>query len=119
MITFKQYANVKLNEYREEKGGTFTHDGQEYDLNALFKLTAREPLAFFKVKDLKWILPHTDIDSERMVKADISAPILVTEYKNKWVVVDGAHRLARAVNDKIEELPGRVVSAEQLESIKT
>lgn len=109
---------VRLDEYHEEKGGSFTHDGDKYDLNALFKLTAKEPLAFFKVKDLKWILPETELDPERVEKADVSAPILVTEYKHKWVVLDGAHRLARAVKDKLDELPGRFVSVEQLKDIK-
>lgn len=103
--------------YQEEPGGSVSHDGSKYDLNMLFKATAKQPLAYLKIADLEWILEEGD-DEERTEAADLKSPILVTEWKNKWVVLDGFHRLQKAVSKDIEELAGRIVSAEQLEQAK-
>lgn len=115
-LTIDQLLLLVEAAYQEEAGGTVTHDGSKYDLNKLFKLTDKQPKAYFKVKDLEWIIKEDEQD--RIDDADLSSPILVTEWKNKWVVLDGFHRLLKAVNEKVEELTGRVVSAEQLEQVK-
>lgn len=102
--------------YQEEPGSSFTHDSIEYDLNKLLVLTDQSPVAYFLVSDLAWILAETD--QSRIDSADLSAPILVTEWENKWVVIDGWHRLQKAVSKRVKVLPGKVVSAEQLRSVK-
>lgn len=96
--------------YQEEPTGTFTHDGAEYNLNKLFKLVDADPIAYFKVADLAWILK----EDKRTDDADLKTPILVTVWKHKWVVLDGAHRLQKALDQKVEQLPGKIVSHDML-----
>lgn len=85
--------------YRENPKSTFTHDGSEYDLNKLLKLTSTSKGSNFPVKELKWILKHTDVQKERVEKADLKYPILIGKLKSKWVVYDGVHRLTKAVEE--------------------
>ncbi len=85
--------------YKENPKSTFTHDGQEYDLNKLLKLTHGEKGNNFPIKELKWILKHTKVTKSRVEKADISYPILIGKMDNKWVVYDGVHRLTKAIEE--------------------
>lgn len=73
--------------YRE--GGTFTHEGRDYDLDT----------------------PGPD----RVRRADLSAPILVapTDDGQETTVVDGLHRLAKAVEDGVTHLPGKRVELQK------
>jgi hypothetical protein len=114
MMSFKQYLKA-FEAYQEEEGGSFTHDGKEYDLNKLFELTQDFPLAYFFVGDLKWILDEDD--QERTLDADLNAPILVTQWQDKWVVLDGVHRLAKAISIQQSHLPGRFVTMDQLQTV--
>jgi hypothetical protein len=79
-------------------------------------LTEKQPLVYVKVKDLKWILPKTPEDNDRTTRTNLKAPILITEWNYKWVTVDGFHRVQKAVNENVEELPARIVSSIQLAS---
>jgi len=102
---------VKIQElYQEEPGGTITHYDQEYDLNSLFKLTNDLPIINFKIDDLKWILyyfykdvKHSDLS--RIRNADLSAPILIIKDDNKFIILDGIHRLCKAISYGYDELP--------------
>jgi hypothetical protein len=109
--------NIKSYKYREEEGSSFTHDKVTYDLNKVLAMVEKQPLAYIKVEDLKWMLSESS-DEERTANADLKAPILVTEWNHKWVTVDGFHRVKKAVIKKVKELPARIVSAEQLEKAK-
>ena len=102
---------MRLNEitYQEEPGSTFHHDGRLYDLNRVLALVADRPVQRFAVRDLAWVLDHDTPDSERVSRADLTAPLLVAAWRNSLVVVDGLHRLARAVQDGVHGLPGRLV----------
>ena len=72
---------MKLNEfYQEEPGGTFTHAGEEYDLNAVLEMAANIPEQEFNVKDLDWILVFDYANPERVKTADLTTPILVTTW---------------------------------------
>lgn len=99
--------------YQEEPTSTVSHDGTEYDLNALFKIVDKDPVAYFNVADLKWILSE-----DRTTDADLEAPVLVTIWDHKYVVLDGEHRLRKAVKEKVQQLPGRFVSPDQLKKAK-
>lgn len=114
MITFKQF----LETYQEEPGGSFTHDGKKYDLNKLFKLAEHEPLAYFYVDDLAWIVTDEDCADGRVEGADVNVPILVTMWEDKWVVLDGLHRLIRAIQLGQSHLPGQVITPDQLKEIE-
>lgn len=107
--------------YQEEKGGSFTHDGNEYDLNTVLKATDKQDVIQVPVSDLKWEAEGESIESaeeQRIKDADITKPILVTKWKDqdetKLVTVDGFHRLMKAIRDGVKHLPGRMVSKSQL-----
>ena len=102
--------------YQEEPGGTFTNDGKDYDLNKVLADVDDLPKVLFFVKDLEWVLKYDTPDPGRVGEANTSAPILVAYYEgDKFVVVDGLHRLAKAIEKKIRFLIGRLVPADILE----
>lgn len=101
--------------YQEEPGGTFTNDGKEYDLNKVLADVDDLPKVLFFTTDLKWVLEYDKPDLSRVEKAELSAPILVAYYGEKFVVVDGLHRLAKAVTEKKRFMRGVLVPIEILE----
>jgi len=104
-----------LNElYQEENDSTFTHNGKEYHLNTLLSLTKDAPCILFPVPALSWVLQYTKITPSRVDTADVSVPILVVKDDNEYVVVDGAHRLARAVRDDVQQIQGKLVTSSKL-----
>jgi hypothetical protein len=105
--------------YQEEAGGSFTHDGAEYDLNAVLRATAGDPVREYPVADLAWVHPHSRIDPGRRDAADLTAPVLVApDRAGRPAVVDGAHRLARALAEGVTSLRGRAVSPAALDGAR-
>lgn len=106
--------------YQEEPGGSFTHDGEEYSLNPLLKVTDEYPVKDIPVSDLKWIIDGelTQDDIKRRDDADTDVPILVTKWEDKIAVIDGYHRLLKAVEDGLEKLPAKMVSKQVLDKYK-
>lgn len=101
--------------YQEEPGGTFTNDDHDYDLNGVLEDVDAFPIVLFFVRDLKWVLAFDTPDPERVHDADLHAPILVTYYGDKLVVVDGLHRLAKAVMDDKKVIRGKFVPSDVLD----
>ena len=108
--------------YQEEEGGTFSANGQHYDLNALLRAVAKQPVLHIEVRKLTWVLEHvgTTHARSRVMQADLTAPILVTLFEGQELVVDGLHRLVKATRAlvKIDTLPYRRVSPEQMQAAK-
>lgn len=101
--------------YQEEEGAAFTHAGQRYDLNAALRDTHGAPTEDVPVADLAWMLEHDKpTDNERVAQADLKAPVLLAKHGDKTAVVDGLHRLARAVRDKALTLPARWIDPKAL-----
>jgi len=101
--------------YQEHPDSTFTHGGSvghRYDLNRLLRCTAYAPVELIEVPDVKWVLDYDEPDPIRVDAADLTAPALVVwdEEIDKFVVVDGLHRLARAVREGVQRLPCKFVS---------
>lgn len=101
--------------YQEEPHSTFTNDGKQYDLNKVLADVDDLPKVLFFVNDLKWVLQYDKPDPERMENADPKVPILVAYYGNQFVVVDGLHRLSKAVTEGKQFLRGKLVPQEILE----
>jgi hypothetical protein len=97
---------------------SFTHDGEEYDLQRVKDLVRDQEPEEMAVDDLKWILVDTDVQKSRIKTADIDNPVIVARWQNKWVVLDGAHRLTKAVKEKLTTLPTKVISAKELKTCK-
>lgn len=100
--------------YQEGDSDTFTHLGREYRINKIFELVENYPIVYLDVEDLKWILMHDHPDVERAKKADINTPILVHKKNNRYYVVDGLHRLYKAVLLSVQKLPCKMVKDEDL-----
>lgn len=110
--------------YQEEPGGTFTNDGREYDLNKVLADVDDFPKVLFFTQDLKWLLDSDESDAtvnfdradiRRIEQADLSTPILVAYYGSRFVVVDGLHRLIKAVRGKKRFMRGVLVPTEVLD----
>ena len=107
--------------YQEPKGGSFTHNGKDYDLNKLLRLSDDLDEDAIPVDQLDWVLDHDDPENEpeRIKKADLTAPILVTWWFNdeghsQLVVLDGLHRVAKASEEGVDMLPGHYIDADML-----
>ena len=115
------YISDKYNcrkNYREESTSSFTHDGKTYNLNDALAIADKKPVKAVATKDLDWILEYSDkLDPERVKNADITKPLLITDYKDKLAVIDGIHRLQKAKNMRIKKIPTRYISREELESL--
>src|ERR1035437_1041422 len=108
---------MKISElYQEEPGGSFTNDDKEYDLKDAVQDVDDYPKVLFFTKDLRWVLKYDRPDKERVEKANLNSPILVTYYEDKFVVIDGLHRLAKAVKEKEKHIIGKVVPYEILDN---
>jgi hypothetical protein len=111
---------IKVLESYQEEGSTFSSDGILYDLNQLFALTENHPIAYISTQDLFWLLADykpVPEDVSRMDNVDLGVPILVTIYEgDKWLIVDGFHRLLRALRDHVTILPCRVIASDMMES---
>lgn len=110
----------KLSEpYQEEEDSVLERDGKVYDLNFFFRITHNSPILTIDVSKLTWVLKYltytTDGHKKRIERADISVPLLVTKYKNKELVVDGFHRLVKAIQMNIKHLPYKRISEEDFE----
>lgn len=105
--------------YQEEEGGTFESNGVRYDLNQIFRAVAALPILTIKVNRLKWVIdPHSPIDQARVDRADLAAPLLVTTLNGRHLVVDGFHRVVKAVQKGVPALPYRRVSPQVLEDAR-
>lgn len=115
---FQKLAGIITELYQEKKDSTFTHDNIEYSLNKLERLVDKSKPIDIEVSKLKWILKYTKIFKFRVEKANIKYPILITKYGKRWVVLDGAHRLQKAINENIKLLPAIKVTQEILSKAK-
>ncbi len=95
--------------YRE--GGTFTHEGKEYDLDTHLAQADNIATEDLPVDKLVWVLEHDTPDPVRTEKADVTKPILVSSTSDgRLAVVDGLHRLARTI-----QLGGNTIPAKQIQ----
>lgn len=106
----------RSSEYREGPNSTATHNGKEYKLDVLFKLTQDRSPVDIKVNKLNWVLQHSDIDFDRLIRADTNIPILVYDDPDYGLtVIDGAHRLAKAFIRNLTSLLAIVLSRSDMD----
>lgn len=101
--------------YSEGATSTVTHNGNEYKLDTLFRITASRSVISIPVSKLKWVMEYTKTYASRVDVADLKIPILVYEDKRYGLtVLDGAHRLAKAIKNNQFALPVIMVTDEDL-----
>ena len=109
----------KFNEdFYSEYESYFEHNGELYDLNKLIKYSNKNKVYEVNVTKLKWILKYTVVDKERVIKSDINIPILVTKIDKKYYIVDGVHRLKKALENNIEHIKAKFISQKILSMCK-
>lgn len=118
---YTEYHMENLATRHGGSGQTFSSDGQEYDVESLWRLTNDLPVEEISiddfVKDLDepvWSLPEEPDITPRMVldnpfahhdhslridEADMTFPILLVRASEGYYIADGMHRLARAFRD--------------------
>lgn len=88
---------------------TFTHNDHDYDL-ARLKVLARDiSVKPIEVAKLVWIFQWDKPIENRILTANINQPILVTYDKGKLVILDGLHRLTKAVQFGFKSVPGKMI----------
>lgn len=102
--------------YRE--GGTFTHEGVEYDLDSALRASERSPVRRVPLSRLEWVLAYDTPDPSRVSAADVRAPLLVTRAGDgRLTVVDGLHRLTKLKRGGAKYAPTRYVPRGELEKV--
>lgn len=104
--------------YQEHHDSTASSEGKTYRLNILFDLVKDQKPIRMDVSRLDWILPYTLVDQARLKVADLSTPILAYHevFKDRWIVIDGAHRLTKAVRLLHKTILTRVVDQKMLDA---
>lgn len=104
--------------FRETKD-VFTHADALYDLKALKTDMKKKAVEETDIRPLLWILQFDQPKSvERMMRTDTENPLIVLKEKDRLVVVDGLHRLAKAQNEGKRTMPVRFLSPEELETYR-
>jgi hypothetical protein len=115
----RAYSYYRNSAYQEETGGLFSSEGTNYDLNKIFRISHKKEVKNVPVEDLKWILqfvPDENSDQDRTAKADLNAPVIVVRQKDRSVVVDGVHRLRKAVSQKNSSIKAVYITPLELKS---
>lgn len=101
-------------EYKEGPQSTVTHGKHEYLVDDLIEID--RPVKSIKVSSLDWVLKYTTTHEDRIEKADLSIPVIVLDVGGKYglVVLDGAHRLAKAVSEGKKEIMAKVIRESDL-----
>ena len=98
-----------------EEGGSFTHDGQKYSLREAFRAARTKPTKQIDVDKLKWILRHDRPDPKRLAAANLAAPVIVApDRRGRPTVVDGLHRLSKAVQQGKKTMPAKMLTLSDL-----
>lgn len=112
------YIESLFVETYQEDQSYFTHNDVLYDLNGLFKYIndGKSKVKSFKISDLDWIFKYSKPDKKRLNKVDINHPIIVTFDKpeNKYVVLDGLHRLAKSKMNGKKNILGWLITSNEL-----
>lgn len=104
----KLELGIGLEVYQEFES-TFTHDGKEYELNPILAKAEKLPVKSLPVSLLKWVTQYGEADPKRVAKADLNVPVLVVIWQGKYTVIDGFHRLTRAIQEGLHQIPAKLV----------
>lgn len=109
-------AGLSNRGYRE--GGTVTHHGQRYWLRMIQDQVASKPVSMVDTSRLTWILRHDRPDPRRVAIARTGAPLIVLQEGERLTVIDGLHRVAKALQEGTRILPVRFVTSQEMRNAK-
>jgi hypothetical protein len=61
----------------------------------------------------------SSIHRQRVIEADLQFPIFLLEKNNRWLVVDGVHRLTKAFQANLPTIKAKILSEAIVEKYKT
>ncbi len=61
-------------------------------------------------------IPDSITHQQRIAEADLQFPILLTEKNDKWLVIDGVHRLVKAFEAKQKTIKAKIFTQTQVDS---
>lgn len=99
----------------QEYESTFSNNHRTYDLNKIFKFVHNKKTRLLDISKLKWMFKHIDkLNKNRINKADINIPIIITKENDRYIVVDGMHRLQKSINNNKTVIPYKYLSKKEL-----
>lgn len=105
--------------YQEEDDSVIQHDGKYYSVNQILKDTQFLPSRKLAVSVFEQHITPSTLDQERIERADLNAPIVYTiDPKWGYVVLDGAHRVAKAMLTGVKTIHGKKIPTHWLVPIK-
>jgi hypothetical protein len=119
-MKFKDLVNhiLKENIHGDNWASTsWTHvvDGREVtvSINDMLNLIKDKPVQEIKTKILEpYALHKTKTDEQTLAniqKSNLDYPIIVLHHPNKYQILDGHHRLQKAINNKLPTIKARVI----------
>lgn len=97
--------------YYEDEPSYLCHNSHYYSVNVLIELSRLKQVIKMPLSRLD-IMPLSELDEERVKRADYAIPIIVLE--NDHVILDGMHRAAHALLDRQQRIPARIVTHAEL-----
>lgn len=99
-----------------EINSAITHNNKLYDLNKILKIVENKQPKLFPISKLKWILKYTKVWKNRIKKSSLNYPIIITKEDGKYIVIDGVHRLTKAINLNNRNIMCKYVSKKEIQS---
>jgi len=124
--------------YREDKNSVFHHKHHSYSLNKIFQVIDQQVAVPLSVESIDLGVMGIDkqqmIDGryvcqsclgdpkrhlERLNSVDLAAPIVILREEQILYIVDGMHRVEKALRDKVQTLSAKSISASELRDYNT
>lgn len=105
--------------YKEGDDSIAQSEGKSYRVDDLIALTEKLKPESIPVRRLSWIMLYTEVDRDRINQANLKVPVIVVQdEKKRYVTLDGAHRLAKAMELGATSLPCYLLKAKDLAGIE-
>lgn len=114
------YESMHGDNWAETAWEDTTADGKtvRVTLNDVLKFSEDLPVVELNVRDLESIALHRDKNDEETLrnvqKANLEYPIIVLNKPNKKSILDGHHRLQKAIVNKIPTIKAKMLKLEEL-----
>lgn len=128
--------------YQEQEQGTWDSNGTKYKMNKILEIAHDKEVKMFPMKDLKSLNESSKktVEGElvcgscydlvndktkaredhqmRVNRVNTSIPIILSKEGAEWWVVDGAHRLEKAIFTKQDYLPVKFIEWSELQEAR-
>lgn len=95
--------------YSEGARSLICHNGIYYKLDRIFELSLDLPVTKMPLSNLQWLIDANTADPERLKNANINVPIIVTPQGGQYVIIDGYHRVVKALQDGEKFIQARII----------